>query len=288
MEMESKTKNYLTELREINGTQTVAILNDQSTLHMITGQDPFDKNELAEPGPNKISTFTFDNCYSSNIFQGIMPNSGTAGVLTAGNPQFLTLQRLDPIVQLDTLIAGAYQIQFGKGTALSQGTIQVQTPLRMIIFHVIPANTPFLYCIQDMDAIGVRLDNLKNILVQRNKVIPIIRKWGHPWMLLHQPEQSLTWSHLTKSELCQLYQHFGHPSVQHLAKVLKQAGHDVNTKYIQRLTKYCHQYQMHKKSPSQFKFTLKDDHEFNYSVIIDILHLDEKPALQVVDLSTSF
>jgi hypothetical protein len=45
---------------------------------------------------------------------------------------------------------------------------------------------------------------------------------------------------------------------------------------------------MHEKSPGQFKFTLKDDHEFNYSVIINILHLDEKPVLQVVDSSTSF
>jgi hypothetical protein len=45
---------------------------------------------------------------------------------------------------------------------------------------------------------------------------------------------------------------------------------------------------MHEKSPGRFKFTLKDDHEFNYSVIIDVLHLDEKPVLQVVDSSTSF
>jgi hypothetical protein len=180
---------YLTELGEINSAQMVTILNDQSTLHMVTRKDPF--NEPAEAEPNEISAFTFDNHYSSNIFQGIMPDSGAAGVSTAGNPQFLALQKLDPTVQLNTSIARAHKIQFGKGTALSQGTIQVQTPLRIITFHVVPANTPFLYCIQDMDAMGVRLDNLKNVLVQGNKVIPIVHKWGHPWMLLHQPEQSL-------------------------------------------------------------------------------------------------
>jgi hypothetical protein len=63
MEMEIKTKNYLTELGEINGTQIVAILNDQSTLHVVTRKDPFKKAE-----PNKISAFTFDNHYSSNTF----------------------------------------------------------------------------------------------------------------------------------------------------------------------------------------------------------------------------
>jgi hypothetical protein len=48
-----------------------------------------------------------------------MPDSGTTGVLTTGNPQFLILQKLNPIVQLNISIAGAHQIWFGKGTALS-------------------------------------------------------------------------------------------------------------------------------------------------------------------------
>ena len=39
---------------------------------------------------------------------------------------------------------------------------------------------------------------------------------------------------------------------------------------------------MYVKSPSRFKFTLKDDYKFNYTVIIDIIYLDSKPVLQVV------
>jgi hypothetical protein len=50
-------------------------------------------------------------------------------------------------------------------------------------------------------------------------------------------------------------------------------------KYIKYLTKYCHQCQMNGKSPGRFKFTLKDDYEFNYSVVIDILYLEGKPVL---------
>ena len=45
---------------------------------------------------------------------------------------------------------------------------------------------------------------------------------------------------------------------------------------------------MYVKSPSRFKFTLKDDYEFNYIVIIDVMYLDGKPVLQVVDFSISF
>ncbi len=45
---------------------------------------------------------------------------------------------------------------------------------------------------------------------------------------------------------------------------------------------------MYKRSPGRFKFTLKDNHEFNYSVIIDVMYLDGKPILQVVDSTTAF
>jgi hypothetical protein len=45
---------------------------------------------------------------------------------------------------------------------------------------------------------------------------------------------------------------------------------------------------MHEKSPGRFKFTLKDDHDFNYSVVIDVLYLEGKPVLQVVDSATCF
>jgi hypothetical protein len=42
-----------------------------------------------------------------------------------------------------------------------------------------------------MDAIGVRFDNLKNILIQGSKIVPVVRKWGHSWMLLNQLEESM-------------------------------------------------------------------------------------------------
>jgi hypothetical protein len=45
---------------------------------------------------------------------------------------------------------------------------------------------------------------------------------------------------------------------------------------------------MNGKSPGRFKFTLRDDYNFNFEVIIDVMYLDGKPVLQVVDAATSF
>jgi hypothetical protein len=139
-----------------------------------------------------------------------------------------------------------------------------------------------------MDKLGVRLDNLANVLVQGDNRVPVVRKWGHPWLLLSQPEKSIAWNHLTEPELRQLHRRFGHPSVRRLLRVLQRAGHKVEVKIIKHLTKYCHHCQMNQKSPGRFKFTLKDNYEFNLSLVIDVMYLSGKPVLQVIDSSTSF
>ena len=71
---------YFTEYNKIDGTQTIAILNDQSTLHFIIKSDIFNE-------PKKSSTFSFNNRYSTNVFYGIMPNTETTEISTAGEPQ---------------------------------------------------------------------------------------------------------------------------------------------------------------------------------------------------------
>ncbi|KAI0991241.1 hypothetical protein K3495_g16946, partial [Podosphaera aphanis] len=209
----------------------LAVLDDQSVHHTFTKEDKFQQILPQEP----IEAFTFDGRYSADQFQGIMPDTGAAGVSTAGLPQFEALQKICG-VKLDTSTAGGYKIRFGKGSAESLGTTWVNTPVGIINFHVVPTNTPFLFCIQDMDKMGVYLNNIENILLQGNKKVPIIRKWGHPFMLLDQMEQTLAFCHLTEVELRQLHRRFGHPSVHRLSRVLKRAGHKVENGILERLS----------------------------------------------------
>ena len=62
-------------------------------------------------------------------------------------------------------MAGQYTIYFSKGTVISLNIIRVQTPLGYITFYIIPINTPFLFYIKDMDKLGIKLNNFKNILI---------------------------------------------------------------------------------------------------------------------------
>jgi hypothetical protein len=45
---------------------------------------------------------------------------------------------------------------------------------------------------------------------------------------------------------------------------------------------------MNGKSPGRFKFTLRDDYNFNFEVIINVIYLNGKPVLQVIDAATFF
>ena len=107
-------------------------------------------------------------------------------------------------------------------------------------------------------------------------------------MLLHYPKEVLAQSHLTKTELRQLHRRFGHPSVRRLVKVLQRAGYKVEQRAIKHLTKYCHQCQINSKAPGRFKFTLKDDYEFNQCIIVNVMYLNSKRVLYIVDKATIF
>ena len=108
-------------------------------------------------------------------------------------------------------------------------------------------------------------------------------------MLLNRTEETVAHCHLTYSELHQLHRRFGHLSVRRLVLLLKRAKLDnIDIRSVEHLTKFCEQCQLYAKSPGRFKFTLKDDCDFNYSVQINVFYLDGKPVLYIIDEATSF
>jgi len=57
---------------------------------------------------------------------------------------------------------------------------------------------------------------------------------------------------------------------------------------LEYLTKYCEQCQKFGRSPGRFKFNLRDDISFNYSIIIDIFYISGKPILHVINEGTRY
>lgn len=109
---DDRNENFFTEFGEIDGAQTVAVLRNQSVFHAFTKADIFNqKSSESTFKLTKDSVFTFNDRYTSEIFQGILPDSGAAGVSTAGESQCAALQTLNSSIQIDSSTAGNYRIQ---------------------------------------------------------------------------------------------------------------------------------------------------------------------------------
>ena len=69
---------------------------------------------------------------------------------------------------------------------------------------------------------------------------------------------------------------------------MERLEYNVELQALQHLTKYCEQCPKHGRSPGRFMFILKDDLDFNYNVIIDIMYIGGKPVLHLVHEATRF
>ncbi|EED12737.1 transposase, putative [Talaromyces stipitatus ATCC 10500] len=277
-------------------------LQDRSFIHWISGyhddinQEGFhhklevrelDQSERKDGLLEPASQFVLEH-HEGEIFQGILPDTGAAKVSTVGQRQLAALQRSYPEITVDRTRAGEHSIRFGQGESVhSKGAVTITTPIDDVDFHIMNTPTPFLLCLDDMDKHGAYLDNIANCMVKGDVRVPIIRKRGHPWFFLDKKQAPVTF--LTEIEMRRLHRRFGHPAVDRLHKLLKRAGHDdMDYNNLAEIEKFCHHCQMNRQAPRHFKFTLNDDREFNYEIVVDVMYLDGKPVLHVVDWATSF
>jgi hypothetical protein len=156
-------------------------------------------------------------------------------------------------------------------------------------FHVIKADTSFLLSLADMNWLKVYFNNVINSLIQMIKMsneilrkkrsYSVIRRFDHEFLLWQNFMQiyvnqsfDLNPCYLTETKLRQLHRRFDHSSTRKLYDLLKRANHEMKKSAVKKLTKFCSFCQKHEKSPERFKFTLRDDVNFNYSVIVNVTH----------------
>lgn len=291
-----EVEGLITSFSETEATETFVSLADRSFVHSLTCTIP---NEIDQSDPFAYTTTTTGR-YNSDRFYGVMIDTGASKRSTAGWGQYQAYQKSQGQgydTDIDTTTAGAVNVQFGIGSTPSIGSIMINTPVGYVEFHVVKADTPFLLCLADMDALKVYYNNLRDELITPSRSIQVCRQFGHPFLLWGVHLQSYVTTsfdinpcYLTSTELRRLHRRFGHPSVERLHKVLERSGHDTDKKAIERLTKYCSFCQKHGKSPGRFKFTLRDDQDsdFNHSIFVDIMYIDGSPVLHVIDEATRF
>jgi len=111
-----------------------------------------------------------------------MINTRALKRLTVGYRQYLAYRKTYNTV-IDTLKAGAINVQFGISSTSSIGSVTVNTPVGNVEFYIIKADTSFLLCLADMDILKVYYNNLKNVLITLTKSVPVVRWFGYPFLL---------------------------------------------------------------------------------------------------------
>jgi hypothetical protein len=125
------------------------------------------------------------------------------------------------------------------------------------------------------------IDNLH--ISMKNEHHSMIRRYDHAFLRWNIFAQSL----ITKSfdqnscffieiELRRLHRRFDHFSIRRLQTILDRFDHEINSQAIEYFIKYYHHCQIHEKFSNRFNYTLKNDLEFNFNVIVDILYLKIK------------
>lgn len=226
-------------------------------------------------------------------FEGILIDTGAAKGSSAGSNQYKAYCEYvgqDPRIDRSK----AATCHFGIGSTKSVGTASIIFPIGNLWLsfdaHVVEADTPILLSIDDMDRLGIYLNNLKDQLVHQDTalVAKVQRKRGHPF-ILWDPHISCM---LTNTELHRLHRRFGHPSADKLMKLLQRAElPDVGPetrKVLEKIERSCEPCQIYAQKPRRFKFTLREDKDFNHSIYADVFYIDGKPVLHVVDEATNF
>jgi hypothetical protein len=167
-ELESST-TYLTAFGELTpneATSMSAVLANKAFSHSLTLEDMTKPVPATDPTPaTDPFTYTLNTSssrYTSDVFLGIVVDTGASKKSTAGYGQFQALQRSNPAMELelDTSTKGQVTVQFGIGSTSSIGTANVHTPIGEVQFHIVDANTPFLLCLADMDKLQVYYNNI--------------------------------------------------------------------------------------------------------------------------------
>ncbi|KAL3420591.1 hypothetical protein PVAG01_07036 [Phlyctema vagabunda] len=290
----------------VNGKEVQTELANQAAIHALIQDIPKQDEQDSTKSVSEVLVNTATTRYGKDRFYGVLVDTGASFVSSTGYNQYLAFNHYfnKAIDTKDQCV-----LKFGIGTIQSKGTITVDCPIGTVKFHVVEADTPFILSLEDIDRTKYYFNNLTNEMVGEKK-FPVIRQFGHAFLLwglplstycasvfvnieattnINEGNPSLS-GQLTETELRQIHRRFGHPSVQRLADILNRSEHEFDRQTIEDINRYCTHCQKHGRSPGRFRFNIKDDIYFNYSIVVDITYLGSPafPVLYIIDEATRF
>ena len=183
------------------------------------------------------------------------------------------------------------------GRKLTIGSATIPVPFSAIgvtitvEFQIIGEDVPSLLSLADIKRNMLDVKLLENRIELDGKSQGLVFENG---FIIHRWRNTDTLSALyTEQEIRRLHRSFGHPSAQALYNILKRARpsdiKDTALREITRIAEECSTCKENAGRPRRFRLTVgAEDLRFNHVVAVDVLYVDQRPVLHVVDEATHF
>lgn len=179
----------------------------------------------------------------------------------------------------------------------------VGVPNLYVKLDVVTADVPALLGLDVLDSHSLTADTVSNKLIKKSVhrngegtvsfveewSVPLRRADGHVYVDIAKDERIF----FSAAQLQKLHRQFVHPSANKLYNLLKKARPSDTTsetlEALQELTRRCDACQRIQNAPVRFRVSLGSENlQFNEDVFMDIMYLEHKPVLHVVDAATRF
>jgi hypothetical protein len=185
-------------------------------------------------------------------------------------------------------------VQFDIQSTSSLKLITIDISMKLVKIHVIKTDTFFLLNLADMNRLKVYFNNVENLLINKIKILSIIKRFNHDFLLLKNSFSlhlfiiqflKFNFCYLTDVKLRQLHRSCDHLFTLKIHDLLKQFDHEMKKAVLKKLIKFCIFCQKYVKLSERFKFTLKDDANcnFNYLIIVDVMYIENHHISDVID-----
>ena len=177
----------LSSLKNSDCILTINLFTDHAAKHQITDIDESKNSNTENSNISYAYTSSTSSKYNDTKFKTLLINSKTATRSTGDIGQLKTLQKVDDTIQLDQSTAGSANFVFGIKSTGSIKSININTPIEPITFHIISVNILFLLCLANLDKSEAFFNNVTNKVIQQHQNSPrshfVFRKYGHAFLL---------------------------------------------------------------------------------------------------------
>jgi hypothetical protein len=187
------------------------------------------------------------------------------------------------------------RFKFGSRSEPAVGRIgiRIPTPGKPLEFQcdVVESDVPLLIGLDTLDKYGLNVMSVEGILQSTTEKwhMPMQRQKGHIY-LQWDPGVELFF---TRAELIKVHRQFHHPSTNKLMNLLKRADpanvSETTRGFLNEIRSSCETCCRFGPRPQHFQVSLDADRVvFNKEIVMDLMYLNTKPVLHIVDRDTTF